>query len=134
MWLQSKTKGGLQLHIRAKNREINENELNQLIIEPEIVAIECDFMKLCNCEKCDVWCETVDELKNHKALKHTQEVNEKIEVFALMYTDKVLETRKVVIEKLNEQDDVIEVLKVSSARLNVFLMLMVWIGTKLTLV
>ena len=58
-------------------------------------------------------------------LKLTQEVNEKIEVFALLNTDNVLETRKVVIEKLNEQDDVIEVLKVSSARLNVFLMLMV---------
>ena len=61
---------------------------------------------------------TNNDFNEHNDLKHKslnevkQESNEiKLEVFALVFTDNVLETRKNIMEKLNEQDEVEDVEK-----------------------
>ena len=111
----------MQVHIKAKHRE-NENTL-----EPEIVVIESEIIQSWKCEKCDFSSETETELKAHNDLKHMILIEEKeetfeikLEVFALVLTDNVLETRKNIIETLNKQAEVEEVLKAFISKVESF--------------
>ena len=112
----AKTKGDLQLHIRAKHRESNDNS-TETILDPEIVVVESDIVTSLNCDQCDFSCLIEADLNahndlNHMVLKEKKVTEIKLEVFALVDTDNVLETRKLIIEKLSEQEEVEEVLKV----------------------
>ena len=84
-------------------------------------------MNTWTCDKCDYSSKTESGLKAHNDLKHIivieeiEETNEiKLEVFALVTTDNVLETRKNIIENLNKQDEVEEVLKAFISKVESF--------------
>ena len=96
--------------MRAKHKE-NKGKLKQTIDWYESVT-ELIF----KCESCDYTCGNEDVLELHINEKHETEnkLSEiKLEVFAIVdFGVDALETRKNIIDKLNEQSDVEKVLKV----------------------
>ena len=106
----AKNKSGLQVHMRAKHRE------NREMLKQAIVSCESIPELIFKCDLCEYICENEDVLNMHMNEKHENE-NElseiKLEVFAIVdFGVDALETRKIIIEKLNEQKDVEKVLQV----------------------
>ena len=110
----AKTPGGLQVHIRAKHKGSDDSNGPAIVISEEEIVVNS-----IQCDKCDFLAPSENVLTEHKNSKHEQdneEIEIKLEVFALVdFENDVLKTRKVVIEKLEEQ---VEVEKVKTVYIN----------------
>ena len=128
--------------MRAKHKESKEKSTpSNICLEPEIVVVEtcdvgkqsetekhdnesdtvvsetCDVGKQIACENCDFVAENEENVKTHVIEKHENEsdnvvIEIKLELFTIDFDNDVLEARKNVIEKLEEQNEVEKVLKV----------------------
>ena len=101
----AKTPGGFQVHVRAIHKVVeNSNGPEITILEENIVenSVQCD--------KCDFSAQSEKDLNEHKLLKHESENKEieiKLDVFTLVdFDNDVLKARKLVMEKLEEQEGV----------------------------
>ena len=102
----AKSKAGLQSHVKAKHKKIIE--------EPEIIVVsESVETENFECEICKYVAENNQDLDNHIVEKHNENREIKLEVFLLVGNENdVHEARKMLMEKLNEQKEVVKVEKV----------------------
>ena len=96
----AKTNGGLQVHLRAKHKELlNKTDSSEQAVEDSV-----------QCDQSGVVIQNESEKQEHRNLEHENEREEieiKLEVFTLVDIENdVLEARKKVMDKLKEQSDV----------------------------
>ena len=99
----AKTKAGLHSHVKAKHK--------QIIEEPKIIVVgDSEEIENLKCEICEYTTNDNQDLENHTAEKHNETNEIKLEVFLLVGDENdVLEARKILMEKLNEQKEVSKV-------------------------
>jgi hypothetical protein len=108
----AKSKSGLHLHLKAKHKECSQNDSEiseiQTHLEPDDVVVneEPVYIQEHNCEQCEFVANAQTDLETYEIEKQgTCEI--KLEVFLLFlnFDNDVLEVRKQLIEKLEEQDE-----------------------------
>ena len=116
------SKTGLQVHKKAKHQ--NEKEISTqlniaLVLEEEKeIVVDTEIEQHLKCDECDFVSEKEQDLISHVSEKHATEkdleiIETKLEVFAIVnFENDVLEARKVIIEQLGTQKEVVKVEKV----------------------